>query len=508
MAPVVQDVRMGAVAVGLSLPIPVPSGVQVGELLLATIYTRSATVAPVANGWTVITTTTGGGGAMYRLGKIADPSDVAASSAGSQSYTFTAPSGTNTTIIGAIRRVTGVDLSAFPGTPGSIFSSTAGTAISTGATATTTNSATGAGAADGDLVLRDIAVFSGGWAGTPATVGAWSDAALEAVKTTLGQSSAALLLAREALSGASSAPSRAATWTKNAVAATPQGYIERTVTLKAAPSTIAPVNTVVPSITIPGTHTPPRQGEDMVGHIGTWTGTPAPTFAVEFRRDGVQLASTAVTGVTDPAQTFTRVATANDVGHDITFHVTATNSAGSVSADSTPPVVPDAQPALTASDLPWLGSGSNNRGGAPAAAIVDNTFGNVFDNVVTTEAASGALVEHRVVYVRNLHPTATASGIKAYVPTNTPDPQTSLEIAYDDDYGKNVQYPELAAETTVPPHSLTFAAPTSEEDGTAVSLPDLGPGEYVHLVLRRSVSQGAGAFADDFADIAIFCVAA
>ncbi len=82
----------------------------------------------------------------------------------------------------------------------------------------------------------------------------------------------------------------------------------------------APANTALPAIT----------GTAQVGHTltvsnGTWTGTPAPTFAHVWRAAGV-----AISGAT--AQTYAPVEA--DIGKAITCTVTATNTAGSASATS------------------------------------------------------------------------------------------------------------------------------------------------------------------------------
>lgn len=81
-----------------------------------------------------------------------------------------------------------------------------------------------------------------------------------------------------------------------------------------------PVNTVAPVIS--GTV---RIGEVLTSTQGTWTGTPTPTYAYQWMRDGV-----AIGGAT--ASTHTVVAA--DIAELITCEVTATNIAGSVSEES------------------------------------------------------------------------------------------------------------------------------------------------------------------------------
>jgi hypothetical protein len=90
----------------------------------------------------------------------------------------------------------------------------------------------------------------------------------------------------------------------------------------AAITNIAPVNTVAPAIT----------GSANVGSVltcstGTWTGSPTPTYAYQWYRVDT---STLISGAT--SATYTPIS--GDQTHTINCHVTATNSAGSATANS------------------------------------------------------------------------------------------------------------------------------------------------------------------------------
>lgn len=82
----------------------------------------------------------------------------------------------------------------------------------------------------------------------------------------------------------------------------------------------APANTVLPAIT--GTA---RVGQVLTSTTGTWTGTPAPTYARQWKRNGANIAG--ATGAT-----YTLVTA--DAGTVITVTVTATNSVGNAAATS------------------------------------------------------------------------------------------------------------------------------------------------------------------------------
>lgn len=83
---------------------------------------------------------------------------------------------------------------------------------------------------------------------------------------------------------------------------------------------VAPANTVLPAIS--GTA---QEGQVLIAGTGAWTGTPAPTYATQWRRGGVDIA-----GAT--ASSYGLVAA--DVGSTLTVRVTATNASGSTSATS------------------------------------------------------------------------------------------------------------------------------------------------------------------------------
>lgn len=84
--------------------------------------------------------------------------------------------------------------------------------------------------------------------------------------------------------------------------------------------TSIPANTAVPTIT--GTA---QVGATLTTTNGTWTGSPAPTYARQWKAGGADISGATAT---------TYVPTEGDVGKTITVTVTATNSAGSASATS------------------------------------------------------------------------------------------------------------------------------------------------------------------------------
>jgi len=97
------------------------------------------------------------------------------------------------------------------------------------------------------------------------------------------------------------------------------------------PAEAKPVNTGAPQVA--GT---PAVGSILSCSAGSWSGTPAPTFAYQWLREGA-----AITGATSSSYTVQSA----DQGHGLVCEVTASNSAGKTSADSTAVQIPAPAPA-------------------------------------------------------------------------------------------------------------------------------------------------------------------
>jgi len=110
------------------------------------------------------------------------------------------------------------------------------------------------------------------------------------------------------------------TITVTVTATNSQGSASATSASTAAVAGSLPVNTVLPSISGMA-----AEASTLTAADGTWTGTPTPTLARVWKRDGVTIGgATAATYLLVPA----------DVGTTITVTVTGTNTAGSSSATS------------------------------------------------------------------------------------------------------------------------------------------------------------------------------
>ncbi|HVW46981.1 MAG TPA: DUF3616 domain-containing protein [Solirubrobacterales bacterium] len=117
-------------------------------------------------------------------------------------------------------------------------------------------------------------------------------------------------------------------------------------TLELPPTDVAPEVTAPPTIT-GNAHI----GGTLTCSTGEWSGTPDPTFAYEWQRDGDRIAG---------AEGSTYTATAGDAGHQVRCVVTATNPVGSAAATSAAVTVQ----AATCTGGPIAGSGSSLQAGA------------------------------------------------------------------------------------------------------------------------------------------------
>jgi Carboxypeptidase regulatory-like domain len=152
-----------------------------------------------------------------------------------------------------------------------------------------------------------------------------------------------------------------------------------------------PINTLAPVAS--GT---PEVGQTLSCTSGSWTGTPTPTFAFSWLRDGVPIAS---------ANASTYVVQSADDGNGLTCKVTATNKTGSVAAVSNtltvpvPPPPPPPPPVLTVSSSQVAVSGGAAR--VPIACANGTCAG-------TIELTEQVMVRHR-------HGTRTTSQKKTLV---------------------------------------------------------------------------------------------
>lgn len=132
-------------------------------------------------------------------------------------------------------------------------------------------------------------------------------------------------------------------------------------------------------------------------------------------------------------------------------------------------------------------------GGAKSSTEITNaSLHNLFDIVSSAEASAGD-TEYRCFYVHNNHGTLTWQSVKVWIQTQTPSPDTSVEIALAGE-GVNGTAETVANESTAPVGE-TFSAPASE--GAALSIGNIPAGQHQAIWVKRIVSASAAAYNTD-----------
>ncbi len=117
----------------------------------------------------------------------------------------------------------------------------------------------------------------------------------------------------------------------------------------------------------------------------------------------------------------------------------------------------------------------------------------IFDNVGSAEAAAGD-TEYRCTYVHNNHGSLTMLSPKVWIQSNTPSADTTVAIGAGT-AAVNATEQTVADEQTAP-SGVSFSEPANE--GAAITLADIPPGQHKAVWIRRTVTAGAAAANDGF----------
>ena len=153
--------------------------------------------------------------------------------------------------------------------------------------------------------------------------------------------------------------------------------------------------------------------------------------------------------------------------------------------------------AILSTDIKYrLSGGSANTdpllslGGAASTTDAAST---IFDNVTSAEASAGD-TEYRCVYVKNNHGTLTALGTTIWIQSNTPAPDTTVDIGLGTSAVSGTE--QTVANENTAPSGVTFSAPTNLAGGLVIG--DLAPGATKAVWIRRTITAGAVASNDGF----------
>ena len=151
---------------------------------------------------------------------------------------------------------------------------------------------------------------------------------------------------------------------------------------------------------------------------------------------------------------------------------------------------------IVASDIKYYlsgGAANANQNASLGGAESSTLMGNIFDNVSSGEASAGD-VEFRCFYVKNTHGTLTLQNAKIWIQSNTPSGDTLIEIGLGTSAVGTGNEQTVADEQTAP-SGVTFSAPSNE--GGALTIGDIPPGDHKAVWIRRTVSAAAAAYTAD-----------
>lgn len=137
-------------------------------------------------------------------------------------------------------------------------------------------------------------------------------------------------------------------------------------------------------------------------------------------------------------------------------------------------------------------SGSASLGGVKSSVAAPTTVDGLFDAVTAAQAAAG-LVEYRCIYLHNANASDAMTAARVWVSANTPLAGTDLAIGVGS-AAVNATEQTIANEAAAPT-GVTFSAPSTA--GTGLALGDIPATQHKAIWLRRTVTAGATASAND-----------
>lgn len=155
--------------------------------------------------------------------------------------------------------------------------------------------------------------------------------------------------------------------------------------------------------------------------------------------------------------------------------------------------------AIAGTDLKYYLSGgsvggSNTNPDLSLGGVITATLAgtNIMDNISSAEATAGES-EYRLVFVKNTNATDTAFSVKFWIQSNTPSSATEVQVALCDEGASATT--EIVTDENTAPTGPTFDI--AEDEANALSLGDLAAGAYYGVWIKRTVTAGAAAYAND-----------
>ena len=163
--------------------------------------------------------------------------------------------------------------------------------------------------------------------------------------------------------------------------------------------------------------------------------------------------------------------------------------------------------AIISTDIVYrLSGGSGNTdpnaslGGVKSSTAIGAGLHNLFDVVSSAESSAGD-TEYRCFYVHNAHATLTMQNSVIWIQSNTTSADTTIEIGLGSSAVNGTE--QTVANESTAPTGVTFSAPSNQ--GAALSIGDIPPGEHKAVWVKRIVNASASAYNNDSATIRVQC---
>lgn len=142
-------------------------------------------------------------------------------------------------------------------------------------------------------------------------------------------------------------------------------------------------------------------------------------------------------------------------------------------------------------------------GGAKSTTEMGTALHNLFDIVSDGETTAGD-TEYRCIYIHNSHATLTMQSTRVWISSNTPSTDTQAEIGLGTAAINGTE--QTVADESTAPTGVTFGL--AENEGAALTIGDIPPGQHKAVWVKRVVAEGAAAYNDDQATISVKCATA
>jgi hypothetical protein len=136
--------------------------------------------------------------------------------------------------------------------------------------------------------------------------------------------------------------------------------------------------------------------------------------------------------------------------------------------------------------------GNASLGGAKSSSVMPSAIDQLFDQVSAAEAVAGD-VEYRCVYLHNANATSEMLNAVVWISSNSPLAGSTLDIGVGTAAVNGTE--QTVANESTAPSGVAFSAPAAQ--GAGLALGNIPAGQHKAVWMRRTITAGAGATADD-----------